>query len=298
MLIFAQPNDKPYTMEAKYTKYINVNGKLTDLSQPQVMGILNVTPDSFYAASRQHTDQEIADRADRILAEGALMIDIGAYSSRPNAEHISADEEMRRLRKGLEIINRNHPGCVVSVDTFRADVAKMCVEEYGVAIVNDIAAGEMDPQMFPTIARLGVPYIIMHMQGTPQNMQLNPHYDNLLKEVFFYFSEKVQKLRDLGVKDIILDPGFGFGKTIEHNYQLMNHLEEFSIFELPLLVGISRKSMIYKLLGGGPEDALNGTTVLNTISLLKGADILRVHDVKAAVEAVKIVQQMKASAAF
>lgn len=189
-------------------------------------------------------------------------------------------------------------GCVVSVDTFRADVARMCVEEYGVAIINDIAAGEMDPQMFGTIARLGVPYIIMHMQGTPQNMQMNPHYDNLLKEVFFYFSEKVQKLRDLGVKDIILDPGFGFGKTVEHNYQLMNHLEEFSLFELPLLVGVSRKSMIYKLLGGTPDEALNGTTVLDTISLLKGADILRVHDVKAAVEIVKIVQKMKDSAAF
>lgn len=274
------------------------NGKLMDLSHPQVMGILNVTPDSFYAGSRQQTEKDIINRTSQIIEEGASIIDIGAYSSRPNAEHISPEEEMRRLRTGLEIINRYHPGCVVSVDTFRADVARMCVEEYGVAIINDIAAGEMDPQMFDMIARLGVPYIIMHMQGTPQNMQMNPHYDNLLKEVFLYFSEKVQKLRDLGVKDIILDPGFGFGKTVEHNYQLMNHLEEFSLFELPLLVGISRKSMIYKLLGGTPDDALNGTTVLDTISLLKGADILRVHDVKAAVETVKIVQKMKDSAAF
>ena len=177
-------------METKTAKYINVNGQLMDLSRPQVMGILNVTPDSFYAGSRQQTEKDIISRASQILEEGASIIDIGAYSSRPNAEHISPGEEMSRLRTGLEIINRHHPGCVVSVDTFSADVAQMCVEEYGVAIINDIAAGEMDPQMFGTIARLGVPYIIMHMQGTPQNMQMNPHYDNLLKEVFFYFSEK------------------------------------------------------------------------------------------------------------
>lgn len=285
-------------METNYAKYINVNGKLMDLSQPQVMGILNVTPDSFYAGSRQQTEEEIANRAFRILEEGASIIDIGAYSSRPNAENISPEEEMRRLRTGLEIINRDHPDSVISVDTFRADVARMCVEEYGATIINDIAAGAMDERMFKTIAELGVPYIIMHMQGTPQNMQMNPHYDNLLKEIFYYFSEKVQKLRDYGVKDIILDPGFGFGKTLEHNYQLMSHLEEFNIFELPLLVGVSRKSMIYKLLGDTPEDALNGTTVLNTISLMKGADILRVHDVKAAVEAVKIVQKIKSCNAF
>lgn len=285
-------------METNYTKYINVNGKLMDLSQPQVMGILNVTPDSFYAGSRQQTEKEITERALQIVHEGASIIDIGAYSSRPHAEHITAEEEMRRLRSALKIITRHHPHSVISVDTFRADVAQMCVEEYGVAIINDIAAGEMDGQMFATVARLGVPYIMMHMQGTPQNMQMNPHYDNLLKEIFFYFSEKVQQLRNLGVKDIILDPGFGFGKTLEHNYQLINHLEEFSIFELPLLVGVSRKSMIYKLLGGTPDEALNGTTVLNTLSLMKGADILRVHDVKAAVETVKMVQKMKACAAF
>ncbi|WP_455667968.1 dihydropteroate synthase [Phocaeicola sp.] len=285
-------------METNYAKYINVNGKLMDLSQPQVMGILNVTPDSFYAGSRQQTEKEITRRASQILEEGASIIDIGAYSSRPNAQHISSEEEMSRLRTGLEIINRNHPGSVVSVDTFRADVARMCVEEYGVAIINDIASGDMDERMFETVARLGVPYIIMHMQGTPQNMQMNPHYDDMLKEIFFYFSKKVQQLRDLGVKDIILDPGFGFGKTLEHNYQLMNHLKEFSIFKLPLLVGVSRKSMIYHLLGGTPDEALNGTTVLDTISLMKGADILRVHDVKAAVETVKIVQKMKSCAAF
>ena len=278
--------------------YINANGKLMDLSEPQVMGILNVTPDSFYAGSRGVTNGYILDRCQQILDEGASIIDIGAYSSRPNAQHISAEEEMSRLRTGLELIRKNHPEAIVSVDTFRADIARMCVEEYGVAIINDISAGNMDEQMFPTIARLGVPYIIMHMKGTPQNMQENPQYDHFLKEIFYYFSEKVQKLRDLGAKDIIIDPGFGFGKTIEHNYELMNHLEEFHLFELPILVGISRKSMIYKLLGSNPEEALNGTTALNTIALTKGAHILRVHDVKEAVECVKIVQKMKACKAF
>jgi dihydropteroate synthase len=230
--------------------------------------------------------------------EGASIMDIGAYSSRPNAQHISIEEEMERLRSCLTLVNKECPNAIVSIDTFRADIAKMCVEEYGAAMINDISAGNMDKQMFATIAQLGVPYIIMHIQGTPQDMQSAPHYDNLLKEVFYYFSEKISKLRDLGVKDIILDPGFGFGKTLEHNYQLMNHLKEFSTFELPLLVGISRKSMIYKLLGTSPEEALNGTTALNTISLLKGANILRVHDVKAAVEAVNIVEKMKQCTAF
>lgn len=274
-------------------KYINVKGRLLDLSIPQVMGILNVTPDSFYAGSRMQTETDIATRAEQILSEGASIIDIGAYSSRPNAEHISSEEEMNRLRVGLEIINRNHPDAIISVDTFRADVAEQCVKEYGAAIVNDIAAGEMDDRMFQTVAELGVPYIIMHMQGTPQNMQKEPHYENMQKEIFLYFAQKVQQLRDLGVKDIIIDPGFGFGKTLEHNYELMTHLEEFRIFELPLLVGISRKSMIYKLLGGTPQDSLNGTTVLNTIALMKGANILRVHDVSEAVDAVRIVRKLQ-----
>ena len=280
--------------------FINVNGKLMDLSQPQVMGILNVTPDSFYAGSRGVTERDIIRRLHQITDEGASIIDIGAYSSRPGADEVSTEEEMSRLRMGLELIRKHQPSAIVSVDTFRADVAKMCVEEYGASIINDISAGQMDKDMFPTIARLGVPYIIMHMKGTPQDMQANPHYDNLLKEVFYYFSEKVQRLRDIGVKDIILDPGFGFsfGKTLEHNYELMNHLEEFSLFEVPLLIGVSRKSMIYKLLDTTPEEALNGTTALNTIALLKGANILRVHDVKAAREAVTIVTKMKACQAF
>lgn len=280
-------------MEITTARYINVNGSLLDLSQPRVMGILNVTPDSFYAGSRTQTEAEIVRRVKQIVSEGAAIIDIGAYSSRPNADNVSAREEMERLRMGLKILFEIQPDAVVSVDTFRADVARMCVEEYGVAIINDIAVGEMDANMFHTVAALNVPYIMMHMQGTPQSMQQHPHYDNLLKEVFLYFARKVQQLRDLGVKDIILDPGFGFGKTMEHNYELLSHLEEFRIFELPLLVGVSRKSMIYRLLDITPQEALNGTTVLDTICLLKGADILRVHDVKEAVETVRIVQAMR-----
>lgn len=280
-------------MEITTARYINVNGSLLDLSQPRVMGILNVTPDSFYAGNRTQTEVEIARRVKQIVSEGAAIIDIGAYSSRPNADNVSSREEMERLRMGLKILFEIQPDAVVSVDTFRADVARMCVEEYGVAIINDIAAGEMDANMFHTVAALNVPYIMMHMQGTPQSMQQHPHYDNLLKEVFLYFAHKVQQLRDLGVKDIILDPGFGFGKTMEHNYELLSHLEEFRIFELPLLVGVSRKSMIYRLLDITPQEALNGTTVLDTICLLKGADILRVHDVKEAVETVRIVQAMR-----
>lgn len=280
-------------MEITTARYINVNGSLLDLSQPRVMGILNVTPDSFYAGSRTQTEAEIVRRVKQIVSEGAAIIDIGAYSSRPNADNVSAREEMERLRMGLKILFEIQPDAVVSVDTFRADVPRMCVEEYGVAIINDIAAGEMDANMFHTVAALNVPYIMMHMQGTPQSMQQHPHYDNLLKEVFLYFARKVQQLRDLGVKDIILDPGFGFGKTMEHNYELLSHLEEFRIFELPLLVGVSRKSMIYRLLDITPQEALNGTTVLDTICLLKGADILRVHDVKEAVETVRIVQAMR-----
>lgn len=278
--------------------YVNVKGRLLDLATPQVMGILNVTPDSFYSGSRMQTEEEIAARARQIIDEGASIIDIGAYSSRPNAEHISAEEEMNRLRTGLDIINRNHPDAIVSVDTFRANVAEQCVRDYGVAIINDISAGEMDEQMFQTVATLGVPYIMMHMQGTPQNMQKEPRYENLIKEVFLYFARKVQQLRDLGAKDIILDPGFGFGKSLEHNYELMAHLEEFRVFELPLLVGVSRKSMIYKFLGGTPQDSLNGTTVLDTVALMKGANILRVHDVREAVESVRIIEKLKEESGY
>lgn len=274
-------------------QYINVNGKFMDFSSPKVMGILNVTPDSFFAQSRKQTSKEIIERVKQIIDEGASIVDLGAYSSRPNADDVSPKEEMNRLRIALEIIRNEFSDIVVSIDTFRADVARMCVEEYNADIINDIAAGEMDKEMFPTIASLGVPYIIMHMKGTPQNMQDTPKYDNLLKEVLYYFSEKVQKLRDLGVKDIIIDPGFGFPKTIEHNYELLNHMEEFQIFDLPILVGVSRKSMIYNLLGTTPQEALNGTTVIDTIALMKGANILRVHDVRQAVENVRIFEKMQ-----
>lgn len=272
---------------------IQVNGHLIDLSIPRVMGILNITPDSFYAGSRKQEESEIRSRIEQILGEGADIIDIGAYSSRPNAVHISAQEEMSRLRKGLSVIRQINPEAMVSVDTFRADVAAMCVEEYGVSMINDISAGDMDAAMFQTVARLNVPYIMMHMQGTPQDMQNNPHYTDLMKEITLYFAPKVQQLHGLGVKDIVLDPGFGFGKTLEHNYQLLNQLDCLHLLQLPILVGVSRKSMIYKLLGGGAEEALNGTTVLHTLAMQKGASMLRVHDVKACVEAVRIVQKMK-----
>lgn len=270
---------------------MNVRGRLLDLSEPQVMGILNVTPDSFYSASRMETEEAIRKRVRQILDEGGTMIDVGAYSSRPGADDVSEEEEMARLRRGMKVVRDEAPDVAVSVDTFRSNVAQMAVEELGADIVNDISGGELDEKMFQTVARMGVPYILMHMKGTPQTMQQAPSYDDLMKEVMLYFAEKIQQLRDLGQKDIILDPGYGFGKTLDDNYELLRHQEMLRVFELPLLVGVSRKSMIYKLLGCTPEEALNGTTVLNTIALQKGTNILRVHDVKAAVEAVKLIQK-------
>lgn len=270
---------------------LNVRGRLLDLSKPQVMGILNVTPDSFYAGSRMETEEAVRRRVKQIIAEGGSMIDVGAYSSRPGAADVSAEEEMERLRRGMRIVREEAPEIPVSVDTFRADVAKMAVEELGVDIINDISGGELDKEMFKTVAKLGVPYILMHMKGTPQTMQQAPHYEDLMKEVMLYFAEKVQQLRDLGQKDIVLDPGYGFAKTIDHNYELLKHQEMLEVFELPLLVGVSRKSMIYRFLGSSPEEALNGTTVLNTLALQKGANILRVHDVKEAVEVVRLVEK-------
>ena len=281
-------------MKKEYSKLINVKGKLLDLSAPQVMGILNITPDSFYSKSRKNSKVDISERTNQILSEGASIIDIGAYSSRPDAEDVSEKEEIDRLRPALELINKEHPDAIISVDTFRAKVASVCVEEYGVAIINDISGGEMDANMFDTVARLNVPYIMMHMKGTPQDMQSQPHYDDLLKEVFLYFAEKVYKLHQMGVKDIILDPGFGFGKTVDHNYELLAHLQDFELFQLPILVGVSRKSMITKLLNITTDEALNGTSVVDTIALTKGADILRVHDVKESVQAVKIFEKTNA----
>lgn len=273
---------------------LNLRGRLLELREPQIMGILNVTPDSIFSESRTPDEEHIAQRVKQMMNDGADMIDIGGYSSRPGANDVSTEEEMNRLRRGLRIIRKLYPDVLVSVDTFRADVARMCIEEEGADIINDISGGMMDRQMFRTVAQLHVPYIMMHMQGTPDSMQLAPHYDNLRQEVMLYFAERIDRLCQMGVKDIIVDPGFGFGKTMEHNYELMAHLEDFHVFGLPLLVGISRKSMIYKLLGGTPQTSLNGTTVLNTIALTKGAHILRVHDVKEAVEAKRIVGMCKA----
>lgn len=273
---------------------LNLRGRLLELREPQIMGILNVTPDSFFSESRTPDEEHIAQRVKQMMNDGADMIDIGGYSSRPGANDVSTEEEMNRLRRGLRIIRKLYPDVPVSVDTFRADVARMCIEEEGADIINDISGGMMDRQMFRTVAQLHVPYIMMHMQGTPDSMQLAPHYDNLRQEVMLYFAERIDRLCQMGAKDIIVDPGFGFGKTMEHNYELMAHLEDFHVFGLPLLVGISRKSMIYKLLGGTPQTSLNGTTVLNTIALTKGAHILRVHDVKEAVETKRIVGMCKA----
>ena len=256
---------------------INVHGQLMELSKPQVMGILNVTPDSFFAGSRMQTEQEIAVRANQIMAEGATMIDVGGCSTRPGSEPVSEAEEMQRLRLALGVARREQPHAVISVDTFRPDVARMAVEEFGADIINDVSEGSVE--MYRMIARLRVPYILMSVQPT-------------LRDMLLAFAREVQQLRDLGVKDIILDPGFGFGKSVAQNYQVMNHLERLLVMELPLLVGISRKSMIYKLLGLTPDESLNGTSVLNTIALMKGAIILRVHDVKEAVECVRIVESL------
>ncbi len=270
-------------------KTLNIKGTLTSLSRPLVMGILNVTPDSFYAGSRMRTEAAIEARIREIVSEGGDWIDVGGYSSRPDAAEVTPEEEMRRLGLALRILNRHYPDIPVSVDTFRAGIARRCVEEYGVAVINDISGGELDADMFRTVADLRVPYIMMHMRGTPQTMRRHTDYPDLMEEIMLYFSRKVRQLRLLGVNDIILDPGFGFSKTLDQNYLLMSHLREFAVFGLPLLVGVSRKSMIYKLLGGTPADSLNGTTVLHTYALLNGAHILRAHDVREAVEAIRII---------
>ena len=256
---------------------INIHGRLMDLAKPLVMGILNVTPDSFYAGSRKQTEQEIVKRARQIVTEGGAIIDVGAYSTRPGAQDVPESEEMERLRFGLGIVRRELPDSIVSVDTFRPDVARMAVEEFGADIVNDVSEG--GTAMFRMVSNLRVPYILMSQQPT-------------MREMLLSFAEKVQQLRDFGAKDIILDPGFGFGKTLEQNYQVMGELEKLLVMELPLLVGVSRKSMIFKLFGITPNESLNGTTALNTIALMKGTSILRVHDVREAVECCKIVGQL------
>lgn len=269
---------------------INVRGRLVSLDEPQVMGILNVTPDSFFATSRCRSEEEIRQRVCMMRREGATMVDIGAYSSRPGAEEVSVEEELRRLLPAVGIVREEWPDAIISVDTFRAEVARQAVEA-GADIINDISGGEMDKDMFRTVAELHVPYILMHMQGTPQDMQKAPHYDNLMCEVFRSLGERVEELHEAGVADVIVDPGFGFGKTMAQNYEMMARLGEFRLLGCPILVGISRKSMVYRLLDTTPEESLNGTTALNTIALMNGASILRVHDVREAVEAIKIYRQ-------
>lgn len=260
-------------------------------SQPLVMGILNVTPDSFYAGSRCDSSEKIDAKVQRLLAENADIIDVGGYSSRQNASDVAPTEEFARLKAGIEAVHRHNPKTIISIDTFRADVARRCVDELGADIINDVSGGILDSDMFATVAKLRVPYVLMHMRGNFSTMQSLTDYTDVTTEVIDYLAQKISTLRDLGATDVIADPGFGFSKTLDQNYEMMNRLELFHSLNVPLLVGISRKSMIYKLLGCTPAEALNATTVLNTISLAKGAHILRVHDVKAAVEARTIVMK-------
>ncbi len=281
-------------MNARVPTYsLNCSGKLLSLETPKVMGILNATPDSFYVGSRTQTELELVERAQQIISEGGAIIDVGAYSTRPGAADVSAEEEWARLANALQVVRREAPEAILSVDTFRAEIARRCVETFGVSIINDISGGDADAQMFDTVADLRVPYVLMHCQGTPQTMQQAPSYKNVTAEVITDLSRKVRQLRQRGMRDIIIDPGFGFGKTLEHNYTLLRQLEDFRIFDLPLLVGVSRKSMITKPLGITPDEALNGTTALNAFALMKGAHLLRVHDVKAAVEVVKLFERVK-----
>ena len=270
---------------------INCNGKLIDLSTPKVMGILNVTPNSFYDGGKYHNETEILKQAEKMLSEGAGFIDIGAYSSKPNAEFVSEEEEISRILPIVKAVAKQFPEALLSIDTFRSKVAAICIEN-GAAIINDISAGNLDDAMLETVGKLNVPYIMMHMKGTPNTMQSLTQYDNIVKEMLFYFSEKVNLARTFGINDIIIDPGFGFAKTLDQNYEVLQKSELFKMLELPILIGISRKSMIYKMLQTSAEEAQNGTTVLNTIALTKGANILRVHDVKEAVETVKLFNKM------
>jgi len=270
-------------------KSINCNGTLIDLSVPKVMGILNITPDSFFDGGKHNNSTAIINQVEKMLSEGATFIDVGAYSSRPGAKHISEEEELDRIIPVIKLLANEFSNILISVDTFRCNVANQSIQQ-GACIINDISAGEMDSNMFSLIAKLQVPYIMMHMQGTPQNMQQNPIYKDVVSDVLYYFSKKIAELHKLGVNDIITDVGFGFGKTIDHNYQLLKHLALFKNLEKPLLAGLSRKGMLCKPLGITAEVALNATTAANTIALLNGANILRVHDVKEAVEAIKIVE--------
>ena len=276
-------------------RYINAGGKLIDLETPRVMGIINVTPDSFYASSRYSTDKDILNTAKQMLEDGADIIDVGGYSSRPGAKDISIEEEGFRVLRAIRLITNEFTNAVISVDTFRADIAKEAIIGCGARIINDISGGDGDSKMFSTVEELNVPYILMHMKGDPRTMQNKPVYDDIVADILKWFGDRIFKLSSAGLKDIIIDPGLGFGKTIDHNFELLRRLGDFSITGLPVLVGISRKSMIWKTLKISADEALNGTTVLNSIALLQGADILRVHDVKEAVEAVKLIGKVRNS---
>jgi len=273
--------------------YINIKGHLLDLKVPRVMGVINITPDSFYDGSRFTTDESVIIAARRMVDEGADIIDVGGYSSRPGAENITIEEEKARVLGAISLISSKVPEAIISVDTFRAEVAVDAVSECGAHMINDISGGEGDPGMFELVARLKVPYIIMHMQGTPANMQKNPVYDDVVADILKWFGKRLLKLQSMGVNDIIIDPGFGFGKTIEHNFEILRRLGDFSIAGMPLIAGLSRKSMIWKTLGIKAGEALNGTSVLNMAALMNGADILRVHDVKEAVETVRLYQKLR-----
>ena len=279
-------------------RYINTGGRLLDLDVPKVMGILNITPDSFYKRSRYNTDAEIVKAAATMLEEGADILDVGGYSSRPGAKDITIEEESERVLRAIRLINRKFPDSIISVDTFRANVAMEAVSDCGAKLINDISGGEGDPGMFKTIEKLNVPYILMHMKGAPVTMQDNPVYDDIIADILRWFGEKIFKLKSAGIKDIIIDPGIGFGKTTDQNFELLRSMSEFSITGLPLLVGLSRKGMIWKTLDITPDDALNGTTALNAVALMNGADILRVHDVKEAVQTIKLINKLKGSASL
>lgn len=269
-------------------KSINCNGKLVSLDSPKVMGILNVTPDSFFDGGKYKDELSIVTQVEKMLEDGATFIDIGAYSSRPNASHVSEEEEKQRLLPIVSLILKKFPETIISIDTFRANIAKEAIEA-GAALINDISAGNLDSSMMETVGKLDVPYIMMHMQGTPKTMQQNPTYENIVKELLHYFSQKIAEAKSHKVNDIIIDPGFGFGKTVAHNYEILKQLELFKLLDFPLLAGVSRKSMIYKVLETSPQEALNGTSVLHTIALQRNASILRVHDVKEAMECIKLV---------
>lgn len=285
-----QKIDKPFYRKKRS---LQVNGQLILLDQPIVMGILNLTPDSFYDGGRYQSEKAALLRAEEILDQGAMIIDIGAVSTRPGAMEVSAEAETKRLLPVVKAIKKRFSEAILSIDSYRSEVITRIVEETGDCIVNDISGGTLDALMFETVARLRLPYILMHIQGTPPTMQKNPVYQDVIKDILLDLSEKVNTLKLLGVNDIMIDPGFGFGKNVEHNFELLNRLDSFRLFELPLLVGLSRKTMIWKLLEITPQESLNGTTVLNTLALMGGADILRVHDVREAVETIRLVSKLK-----